>query len=86
LRELLAERQKEPKTRLTAEHTWTEVSKDLKGEAAFDECNPVSRLEVWAEWIQDLINEEHAAWEVEDAARFRKERKSDVSAFFDPCL
>lgn len=75
-KELLADRQNDPETRLTAEATWAEVSKGLEGEAGYDECSQVTRLDVWGEFIQALIKEEHAAWVAEDATRFRKERKS----------
>lgn len=74
-RGLLEQRAEEGPTAVSAAATWSAIERALADEPAFVACPAPARLRVWLQVLKQLVEEEHAAWDAEDRARLRKERK-----------
>lgn len=85
-RELLETRRDGPDAVVTAAAGWAAIERTLADEPAFAACPPPARLRVWLQVLKQLIDAEHAAWETEDRARLRKERKRAARACDHTCM
>jgi hypothetical protein len=80
-RAVLDARQDSSDTAIGLTTTWNVLEPSVSDELGYKVCPPAARLRVWFDFLTELLSKERESWAEEDAARFRKERKSACCLF-----